>query len=128
MPPIDRNNAQVPITIPAGAAVPANEATPIDFRGFAGGAIHVPSAWTAANLGFRYSLDGSDTWLIARKKDGSAIEISGIQTAQASAYELPPELFGFACALIPWSKSATIGTETDVNQGAQRILTFMLKG
>lgn len=110
------------LTIANGEALSAA----FDFRGWSGGMVIVPSAWTAANIGFQVCDEEAGTFAIARDDDGAPLNISSILTNGSRAYELPPELFGAHYVKL-WSKSATDATETGVNQGADRALTVMLK-
>lgn len=99
----------------------------IDMRHLAGGLILTPSAWTAANIGFKVCDTPGGTFNILRDRNGAPVEISTIKVDGARWYEIPSEVYGAGYVQL-WSKSATIGTETDTNQGADRALTVTLKG
>jgi hypothetical protein len=96
-----------------------------DMSIFSGGYVHIPTSWTAANLGFQVSDDDS-TFIILRDEAGAPVQISGIKTDGARAYALPAEVFGCKHVKL-WSKSSTAATETDTNQSGAITLTLVLK-
>lgn len=93
---------------------------------FVGGFVIVPSAWTAANIGFKICDTYDGTYVIARDETGVPIQISSITTNASYAYQIPTDLFGAIWVKL-WSKNTTAATITDTNQGAERSLTVILK-
>jgi hypothetical protein len=121
---IDRHFNVFDVVIENGAAVSSD----FEFGWAAGGAIVVgAAAWTAANIGFQFSNDRIN-WIIARDESGVALQISNVDTTNGRGYAIPEKAFGFGRFVRLWSKNTSSGTETDINQGAQRTLTVMLKG
>jgi len=98
----------------------------IDVGGFTVGMITIPSAWTAANVGFKVCSTEDGTYVILNDTSGVPAQIENIDTALAGAYEIPTEAYS-ARFMKLWSKSAVAATTTDVNQGADRAITVMLK-
>lgn len=90
------------------------------------GLVHVPASWTDANIGFKISPTTGGTFVVAKDKTGSPIQISGINTTTGAAYAIPTELAG-ACYVKLWSKNTTAATETDNNQTNAKALTVTLK-
>lgn len=83
--------------------------------------IQMPSSWTTANLTFQVATDGSGgTYQNAEDDAGNELTV----TAAASLYlELDPKLFkGVTHVKVRSGTSATA-----VNQGADRILDFVLE-
>lgn len=121
---MERLYKSIAATIANGAAL----SDAIDMRKFAGGSILIPSAWTAANLGFQFSDTeaGTYTWL-ENDDDGVPVQITDVPTAQSVWKPIPAKAFGAPWMKL-WSKHATAATETGVNQGAERTLTVFLKG
>lgn len=111
------------IDIPNGGAI----SPPIDFRWFTAAIVTVPSAWTAANLGFQVCDTENGTYVILRDDAGTPIQISNILTTGSRAYRLPIEIFASGFIRL-WSKSTTAATESDVNQAALRTMLIQLKG
>jgi hypothetical protein len=111
------------VTIPSGAAL--SEA--LDIRSYEKGYIILPSAWTAANIGFQVSTGNEDTFVILRA-EGSAnpLQITNLPTAASRAFTLPAELFSVPFIKL-WSKSTTAATETDTNQAADRLIEVNLQ-
>jgi hypothetical protein len=120
---IARENSYALITILSGEA----ESETLDFGNYAGGMVLVPSAWTAANIGFKVSRLNNGTYNILRDDIGVPVQISTILTSGARWYTLPSELYGAKFVRL-WSKSTVSATETDTNQGAERELELLLKG
>lgn len=97
-----------------------------DMRPFSGGFVTVPSAWTAANIGFYVCETSGGTFVPAKDSTGGIIQITDITTTDDYAYQIPTTIFG-AFHVKLWSKSATSTDESDVNQGADRTLVVQLK-
>ena len=109
-------------TIANGAAI----SDELDITDFSGGIVITPAAWTAANIGIKVAEKGGGTFAILRGVTGTAVQISGVLTTASRAYVLPDEVF--ACGSIKlWSKNVAAATETDNNQGAERLINVLLK-
>jgi hypothetical protein len=119
---IGRLGMQVAVTIADGAAL--SEA--IYMEPFAGGMVYVPDSWSAANLGFKVCDTEGGTFAILKDASGVPIQISGMSTSGAMAYQIPDGLFGAVWVKL-WSKSTTAATETDVNQTGAISPVLMLK-
>lgn len=91
----------------------------IYFAPFSKGVIHMPAAWTAANIGFHVSSEPAGTYLPLY--DGvNPVVITGPAVNQA--YPLPAGLAG-AHYFKLWSNTGG----ADTNQGADRAITVELK-
>lgn len=91
------------------------------------GMVLIPSAWTAANIGFQFSATESGTFTFLEHHDsGEPVQIGNIPTSTSVWKEFPPEVKAGMWVKL-WSKSSTAATETDTNQGAARSLTVVLK-
>jgi len=112
------------VTIASGAAITAV----INTADAAGGAVLIPSAWTAANLGFQMPPDSGTTGTFVALKDeaGNPVQISSITTDASFWYAIPAEVFPAATIKL-WSKSTTAATVTDTNQNAARSILVVLK-
>ncbi len=120
---ISRGFNVLALTIASGEALSGV----FDMTGHAGGMVLVPGAWDAANIGFQVSPTSDGTFNILRDESGTPVQISNVLTNGARWYAFPAEVFAARFVKL-WSKSATAGTETDVNQTAARSLTVLLKG
>jgi len=102
-----------------------SESGPIDLRDAAGdaGLVGIPSAWTAADLGFKVSDTLAGTYSPLRDESGALVTVSGIITNAAAWYKLPEALRG-AMFVKLWSQSAGVAA----NQGADRAIAVMVKG
>lgn len=112
----------VSVTIAESAALSGA----FDMRRYIGGHVIIPSTWTAANIGFQVCDTVDGTYVIAKDKTGSPIQISTVPTGQACSLAIPTELFPVAFVKL-WSKSSTAATETDTNQAGARALKVVLK-
>jgi len=117
---------QPPTTVPAAFVINTAISGAISLEHWIGGQVVVPSAWTAANMGFKVSDSATGTFTILKDDVGTPVQISNITTNASYAYSLPTELFKSRYIKL-WSKSATAGTVTDVNQAAARSLSVYLK-
>lgn len=95
-----------------------------DMREYNAGFVHVPSAWTDANIGFKIASEKKGTFGIARTAAGAALEISNVVTNAEGTYAFPSGLNAARWVQL-WSKNT--GSEADVNQGAAREITVDLK-
>ena len=82
--------------------------------------LHMPSAWTAADIGFQVSSTFGGTYQPLRDETGNLVQVSG--PAASNSYILPAELSA-ALFLKLWSQSSGTGT----NQGAERTITVDIK-
>jgi hypothetical protein len=113
-------SARDALTIPINTAL--SEA--FAFGGWEYGQVIVPAEWTAANIGFCVCDTVAGTYVILRDDTGTPVQVSGIKADGSRAYALPAKLAGARFVKL-WSKHATAGTETDVNQTAERALVVM---
>ena len=98
----------------------------VKIEGHQTGMVIMPAAWTAASLGFKVCDTEDGTYLILRTDAGVPIQITGIVTDAANAYKLPADLFNGPIWVRPWSKHATAGTITDINQDAARTIKLVV--
>lgn len=104
------------VTIASGQALSGA----IDLLGYNLVGVQMPAAWTAANLTFQGSIDGTNFYDLY---DGSA-EIN-LSAAAASRYlALTPSQF----AGVRYLKVRSGTTGTPVNQAADRSLTLIVRG
>jgi hypothetical protein len=106
------------VTIAASAALSGA----IDFRRFSRMEVHMPSAWTAADIGFQVSgaIDGTYLPLYDEADPAVLLEIGAPAVDQA--HVAPAKLAGAAFVKL-WSQTAGTG----VNQAAERLLVVVLK-
>lgn len=117
---ISRTSLAVATTIVSGTALSGV----ISSQLFPGGAVIVPSTWTAANIGFKVCDTPAGTFVPFRDQYGGLVQITGVIANAANAYPLPDALFGSLFIKL-WSCDAA---GADVNQGADRVITVILKG
>lgn len=101
-----RQNSTQTANMPTGTALSAE----IDKRGYAGGLIHMPAAWTAASVGFYVSPTTGGTFQPLYDYYNSLAQIAS--PAQGKSYDLPPQLFAVRYFKI-WSQN---GSGVDTNQ------------
>lgn len=106
------------LTIAAGA----NLSDAVDFRHKAMLVVHMPSAWTAASIGFKVSSSEDGTFQPLYDDDGNLIQIDS--PAVDKSYSAPAALAG-ALWLKLWSQD---GSASNTNQNAARSLVVDLKG
>lgn len=86
-------------------------------------AIQIPSAWTAADIGFQGSDDDS-TWVTLYDKSGTGVKITGIATAATGIYVAPGSVSGILqYKYLRLVSRNTSVFATAVNQGADRVVT-----
>ena len=96
---------------------------PITSEEFTQGSIEVGETWTAANIAFMICDTVNGTYVKARDDSGSPYVISGIKTAEAGSYKIPPEVL-----VHPYFKPRSESTaEALVNQTAARALKIYLR-
>lgn len=90
----------------------------------AGLSVQVPSAWTAADIGFLGSDSETGTYVDICDSSGSRVKITGIATSEAKWYDVPE-----AVAKHLYIKLQSIDTsdETDEAQAAARALVVLRK-
>lgn len=114
---ITRGSSKRDLTIASGAAI----TDAISMERHAGGSVLMPSAWTAANVGFKISDAESGTYYPLYDAEGSIVEIAS--PAASKAYAIPAEVFGAAYVKL-WSQD---GSGNDTNQAAARTVGIILK-
>ena len=107
----------VTATIANGAAL----SDAIDIRGVIRGEVLIPSAWTAADMGFQRSSTVGGTFVPAANALGNLIEIT-LTTPTDRSFSIPDDVFS-ASFIKLWSQTAGAG----VNQGAARSVVVNLK-
>jgi hypothetical protein len=112
---LERYTETIDVTILSGGA----ESNPIGFAQYSGGILLVPSAWSAADIGFVVNTVPGGTF-VPLTDDGTQVEITGVVVD--TAYVLPPEVFA-ATHIKLWSQSGGTG----VNQAADRVLKLIMK-
>ncbi len=111
------------VSVTGGAGVAESQAFSLaDLVGDAG-LVGVPSAWTAAGLGFKVSDSFAGTYSPLRDEAGAVVQVSGIITNAAAWYKLPDALRG-ALYVKLWSQTSG----SDTNQAAERALVVCAKG
>ncbi len=119
------------VTIANGAAASSDLYAGSDGRVRARGlrllSVRTPSAWTAADIGFEVSADGS-TWLKVYDEEGARIKITGIATSAAGVYTAPAKLA--MVGMWPYVRLVSLNTSSgaDVNQAAERTLIVAIGG
>lgn len=104
-------------TIASGAAV----SNALKLTGYRGLAVQTPATWTAANIGFEVSEDGT-TFIPLYDEDGARVVISSVATGAAQLYCAPAE--AWACGVYPYVRLASLDTAdgSAENQAAARTL------
>lgn len=114
---MERTIAQQVLAIANGAAVSDIMTT----RGFAGGMLLMPAAWTSASIGFKVCNAEGGTFLPLYDHTATLVQIPA--PAVDRAYEIPPEVFAAPFVQL-WSQN---GSGTNTNQGAARSVPVMMK-
>ena len=86
--------------------------------------IKVPSAWTAADIGFLACEEQDGTFVDVEDSSGARIKVTGITTDASKWYDVPETV-----AKHVWLKIESLDTsdETAENQGAERTLVVLKK-
>jgi hypothetical protein len=113
---LKRDDHSLTVTIPSGGAL--SEA--INIKSYALGLLHMPSAWTAADIGFQVSSTVGGTYLPLNNEDGGLLVVSGPLVDQA--YVIPARV-GAALYVKLWSNTGGTGE----NQAAARSIIVDLK-
>jgi hypothetical protein len=92
----------------------------IAFKEYAYAVLHMPAAWTAADIGFQVSSELDGTFLPLYDDAGALVEISSPAASQAHA--IPAEVLAARFVKV-WSETAGSG----VNQAAARALIIDMK-
>ncbi len=103
------------VVIPNGTALSAA----FNMDQFSKGILHLPAAWTAADIGFYVSASLSGTYTPLSDASGIVV-ISG--PAVSSSYVFPTNMVGARFVKL-WSNTAGV----DTNQGAARTIGIDLK-
>lgn len=114
--------ARMSATILSGQAV--SDALELQKLSLIGLAVLIPSAWTAADIGFEVSEDNS-TWVQLYDDAGARVKITGINTGASRLYIAPAE--AWAIGAFPYMRfvSLNTGTGANENQVAQRALKLI---
>jgi hypothetical protein len=100
----------------------ANLSDELDFTEHTMLIVHMPSAWTAASIGFHVAHTSGGTFQPLYDDLGNLVQIAGPPVASRD-YQAPPELAG--CRYVKlWSQN---GSGTNTNQGAARTMAVSLK-
>lgn len=83
--------------------------------------VQMPSAWTAANLGFEVSFDGGATWVTAYDNTGNLLQ-AVVSTSRYVAFPVDSAIF----APLLKVKSVT-AANVATNQGGARTLTLVFR-
>ncbi len=105
-----------PLTILNGTAL----SNAVDFREYAFAVLHMPAAWTAADIGFQVSSAPDGTYLPLYDHLGVLVEI--ISPAANQVHAIPVDVLASRFFRV-WSQSAA----ADVNQLAERALIIDMK-
>ena len=116
--PSSRSNTVIQTLIANGQAL----STPVQMADFDSGSIITPAAWTAAAIAFKVCDTLGGAYVPLRGSTGAIVEITNV--VASAAFPLPAELHSAQYFKI-WSETAGAGTDT--NQGADRVMTVMLK-
>ena len=106
------------LTIASGA----NLSDAVEMRAHSMLIVHMPSAWTAASIGFKISSDENGTYIPLYDDDGNLVQIDSPSASQA--YAAPTALAASMWVKL-WSQN---GSGTNTNQAAARSLVVDLKG
>jgi hypothetical protein len=117
MPNLTRESSHVTVTIANGA----NLSGEIDMSQFSMLIVHMPSAWTAASIGFKVASESGGTFLPLYDDDGNLLQIDS--PGASKAYAAPAGVAG--CSFVKlWSQN---GSGTNTNQGGDRSIVVELK-
>ena len=111
-----RESYSYDVTIANGTAL----SNVISFYEHAYAVLHMPAAWTAADVGFYVSSTLDGTFLPLYDDAGAMVEIAGPAVDQAHA--IPVEVLASRFVKV-WSQNAGV----DANQGAERALIIDMK-
>jgi hypothetical protein len=111
-----RKSYSFDVSIASGAAL----SNVISFREFGYGIVHMPAAWTAANIGFQVSSTLDGTFLPLYDDAGALVEIASPAVDQAM--RIPVEVMAARFVRL-WSQTGGSGT----NQAAARALIIDMK-
>jgi len=111
-----RKSYSYPVTIPDGTAL----SNAISFYEYGYALIHMPAAWTAANIGFQVASEDDGTFLPLYDDAGAIVEIASPAVDQAM--RVPVEVMAARYVML-WSQTGG----ADTNQGAERALIVDMK-
>ena len=92
----------------------------IDFRDVAGAIVHMPGAWTAADLGFYVCDSATGTFQPLYDETNTIVHIDGATAGRS--HVVPADVFAARYVRL-WSQNAG----ANENQGADRVLRLSLK-
>lgn len=111
-------------TVTVTTAKDAAESSEIDLRGWDGGTIFMPAAWTTADLGATVCYESGGTFVSLRDRSNSYGTDVSIDAAAASvAYPFPAFWFGASFLKL----HSHDGSGSDTTQAAARTLRVTLK-
>ena len=110
---LTRTTRSQEVVIASGAAL----SEPVNVKEDSMGVVHMPAAWTVADIGFHVSTEVDGTYLPLFDESGVLVVISGPIADQS--YTIPARVAGVKYAKL-WSNLAG----ADENQGAARTLIF----
>jgi len=113
---IGRDRGTTTVTVPSGEAL----SDTIDFRDMAGAILHMPAAWTTADVAFYVSPSGAAGTFQPLYDGSSLVEIAS--PAAGKSYVMPAELFAALYVQI-WSQTSGVSE----NQTADRQIQLSLK-
>lgn len=117
---LHRVNQVFTVTVLNGAAI--SEAIPVD--DMIGGLIKAPTAWSAANIGFKFCDTSDGTFVPMKDEAGAVLQITSVITNAAYSYFIPTKVLAAGGFIKLWSKNT--GSEADVNQAADRSVVVCL--
>ena len=94
-----------------------------DMSEYAGGIVHMPTAWTEADIGFCVSLTAGGTYLPLADEDGNIVEIA-CAAVTSRAFTMPAALFPASHVKL----FSQAGLTTATTQAAPRVIVITLKG
>ena len=115
---------QVGATIPNGQAV----SNAINLGGSQIAAILMPAAWTGADLTFEASIDGSTGWAqVWDDANGEVLIAAATTAARVGDWLVPSVAIMQKLRGLNWIRLVSGNTAANVNQGAARAFTVLLK-
>ena len=109
----------IQVTIPNGS----NVSDPIVLKHLhpRGMDVLIPDEWTAADIGFENSPDGTN-WYLREDAAGEPILVTGIETSAAKIRQCPADMWGGGAWIYLRLVSLDTGDASAENQGADRVL------
>ncbi len=114
---MDRKSRSEDVVIANGGHL----STAFDFSAYTMGVVRMPSAWTAASIGFHTADTEGGTYLPLYDDNGNLIQVDNPATSKG--YSFPPEVAGCKWLKL-WSQD---GAGSDTAQAAERTIGVDLK-